>query len=146
DGTVYEAYFVGHGENGAVARVAPAGGENDVMTGLGKPVGVVVDRDRLLARDQDAGAIVSFRLPACATKDRVATVAGADLMTTDRAGNIYVGRRDGGVYCVHADGKTDTLATGVGRVRGIAVDDAGRRVFLAVNRDGHPAIKILPLP
>ena len=75
-----------------------------------------------------------------------ASVAGADLLASDGAATLYVGTKDGDVYRIVAGGGSERWATGLGRVRGIAVDSAGGRVFLATKQDGRSAIRVLPLP
>ena len=146
DGTIYAAYYEGRGERGAVSTLGLAGAERDVMPGLKKPIGVSVIGEWLFASDQETGQIARCRLPRCEGTDVFASVAGADLLASDRAGTLYVGTKDGDVYRIVAGGGSERWATGLGRVRGIAVDSAGGRVFLATKQDGRSAIRVLPLP
>jgi hypothetical protein len=144
DGTLYEAYHVGHGEAAGIAAVAADGGVRDVVPGLAKPVGVQLAGDWLYWSDQKTGAVDRCRLPECASPERVGEVPGVDLFAVDSGGVVYAGTRDGAVLRV-AGGAATPIASDLGRVRGVAVDEAAGRLFVAARRGERAFIRVLPL-
>lgn len=144
DGAVYEAYHVGHGDAAGIAVVGDDGSERDVIAGLGKPVGVQVHDGWLYFSDQKAGDVRRCKLPECASPERVGEVAGVDLIAVDRGGVVYAGTKDGAVVKL-AGGAATPLASGLGRVRGIALDEGGQRLFVALRQGERSFIRVLAL-
>ena len=63
-------------------------------------------------------------------------------------GTLYFGTGTGSLYAVDSQGGFKTLATGWPGIRGVAVDNANRRLFAAVGAvqaDGPSSIRIVPL-
>jgi sugar lactone lactonase YvrE len=147
DGTLFDAYF--HVEEGmkkfrgAVARLTLDGGETDVIGGLQKPVGVLVDGNRVLASDQMANRIVQATLPALSDIGVVAAnVDTPDLLVTGPNGSIFVASRSGAVFRAERDGSVATVISGLRAVRGVAFDPRSSRLFVVERGDrkeGKPA-------
>jgi len=152
-GDLYVAWFAGTHDAwaGGVARVDTyAGGETDVMTGLGKTVGVAVLGDLLVASDQSHDAVVTCPLPACGERSLLATIAGPDLMTSSET-EVFVSSRDGNVYGITSQGSVRTVASDLGgQPRGLAWDPDDEHLFVAVHdpRAQHPrhAIAVVDVP
>lgn len=154
-GDLYVAWFSGEHDAwvGGVARVdTVAGGETDVLTGLGKAVGVTVLGDLLVVSDQSHDSLVGCHLPDCADHALLATVPAPDLMTASDT-EVFVSSRDGSVYAVTASGDVRTIASELGGLpRGLAWDAADRELFVAVHGAGrHPRhsiaiVDVAPLP
>jgi sugar lactone lactonase YvrE len=148
DGRILVAWFSRSqaGEDlGGIAHVSPEGGETDIVTGLGKPIGVLARGDTLYFTDQSRNEVRRCPLAACAAPELVATVPAPDLLAGGADGTLYVTSKDGSVTRVASDGATAKVASGLGRVRGVAVDDAGRRLFVAVRDGDRSFIRVVPL-
>lgn len=141
-GDLYVAWFSGQHDawTGGVARVDTfSGGETDVLTGLGKAVGVAVLGDLLVVSDQDHDSLVGCHLPDCGDRALLATIPTPDLMASSDA-EVFVSSRDGSVYAVTASGEVRTLASELGGTpRGLAWDPEDHELFVAVHDPGaHP--------
>jgi hypothetical protein len=141
-GELYVAWFSGEHDawTGGVARVDVfSGGETDVLTGLGKAVGVAVLGDLLVVSDQNHDSLVGCHLPDCADRALLATLPTPDLMTASDT-DVFVSSRDGNVYAVTANGEVRTVASDLGgQPRGLAWDEEDRELFVAVHDPGpHP--------
>ena len=164
DGKLIDGWFRGGGAgpSGVISEltVGAAGlaGERDLVTGLSKPAGVAVVGDQLFVSDQGTGQLLAYSLaavraqPATAKDGRVVasftTADGLDLMTAASDGTLYFGGSGGTLYVVSPNGAVKTLANGWPGIRGVALDAANRRLFVAVTaaRAGGPAsIRIVPL-
>lgn len=164
DGKLIDGWFRGGGSgpSGVISEltVGAAGlaGERDLVTGLSKPAGVAVVGDQLFVSDQGTGQLLAYSLaavraqPATAKDGRVVasftTADGLDLMTAASDGTLYFGGSGGTLYVVSPNGAVKTLANGWPGIRGVALDAANRRLFVAVTaaRAGGPAsIRIVPL-
>jgi sugar lactone lactonase YvrE len=132
-------------DQGGIAQVSAQGGETDLLTGLGKPIGVLARGDTLYFTDQSRNEVRRCPLASCAAPALVATVPAPDLLAGGADGTLYVTSKDGSVTRVAPDGATAKVATGLGRVRGVAVDDAGRRLFVAVRDGDRSFVRVLPL-
>ncbi len=151
-GDLYVAWYGGEHDAwvGGVARVdAHAGGETDVLIGLGKAVGVAVIDDLLVVSDQSHDSLVACPLPECAERSLLAVVPTPDLMTATDT-EILVSSLDGNVYGVTRTGVVRIVASELGgEPRGLAWDGDGRRLFVAVH-DPSPAaahrIAVVELP
>lgn len=142
-GDLYVAWFAGpHGAwSGGVARVDTfAGSETDVLTGLGKAVGVAVLGDVLLASDQNHDSVVGCHLPDCSDRSLLATIAAPDLMTASEH-EVFVSSGDGNVYAITLEGVVRTVGSDLGgQPRGLAWDPQAERLYVAVHdpRAEHP--------
>ena len=164
DGKLIDGWFRGGGSgpSGVISEltVGAAGlaGERDLVTGLSKPAGVAVVGDQLFVSVQGTGQLLAYSLaavraqPATAKDGRVVasftTADGLDLMTAASDGTLYFGGSGGTLYVVSPNGAVKTLANGWPGIRGVALDAANRRLFVAVTaaRAGGPAsIRIVPL-
>jgi sugar lactone lactonase YvrE len=155
DGTLFEAYFhVDAGMKqfrGSVARFRLEGGETDVISDLQKPVGVLVDGNRLVVSDQMANRLVQATLPTLTDARALsANVNAPDLLAAGPNGALFVGSRSGVVYRVASDGSVATVVRGLRAVRGVAFDPATSRLFVVERGDrkeGIPAmLRELPIP
>jgi hypothetical protein len=142
-GDLYVAWFAGpHDEwSGGVARVDTfAGTETDVLTGLGKAVGVAVLEDVLVASDQNHDSLVGCHLPDCTDRSLLATIPSPDLMTASEH-ELFVSSGDGNVYAVTLTGEVRTVASDLGGLpRGLAWDPESEHLFVAVHdpATSHP--------
>lgn len=152
DGTLYDGWFIS-GEAGRVGEVNVldlAGSETPFLTGLGKPVGVLVVGDTLYVSDQDAGEILATPLRDPGAVEVHAQVEDPDLLGEGPDGSLYTGSSDGSVRQVGTDGSVSTFASGYQEVRGVAYDAANRRLFF-VDHDGDDSdgltnfLQILPV-
>jgi hypothetical protein len=151
-GDLYVAWFTGAHDawTGGVARVdAVSGGETDVLTGLGKAVGVAVLGDLLVVSDQTAESLVGCHLPECADRALLAMIPAPDLMTASDT-ELFVSSRDGSVYAVTNTGEVRTIASDLGgQPRGLAWDAEDRQLFVAIHDPAaHPrhAIAVIDVP
>lgn len=132
--------------------------ERDLITGLSKPAGLVVRGDQVVVSDQGSGKILAYSLAAIRTQPSTAAAGrlvaqftsadSLDLMTSGADGTLYFGTGTGSLYAVDSQGGFKTLATGWPGIRGVAVDNANRRLFAAVGAvqaDGPSSIRIVPL-
>lgn len=142
-GDLYVAWFTGTHDawTGGVARVDTfSGGETDVLTGLGKAVGVAILGDLLVVSDQSHDSLVGCHLPDCADRALLATIPSPDLMTASDA-EVFVSSRDGHVYAVTPEGTVRTIAGDLGGLpRGLAWDADDHELFVAVHdpATSHP--------
>lgn len=153
-GDLYVAWFSGAHDawTGGVSRVDVfSGGETDVLTGLGKAVGVAVLGELLVVSDQDHDSLVGCHLPDCADRALLATIPTPDLMTASDV-EVFVSSRDGNVYAVTSEGEVRTVASELGgQPRGLAWDAEDRQLFVAVHDpSAHPrhliAVVDVPAP
>lgn len=164
DGKLLTGWFRGGGSgpSGVISEITLGTGtqasERELITGLGKPAGLVVRGDQVIVSDQGSGKILAYSLaairaqPSTAADGRlVAQFTSADsldLMTSGADGTLYFGTGTGSLYAVDSQGGFKTLATGWPGIRGVAVDNANRRLFAAVGAvqaDGPSSIRIVPL-
>jgi hypothetical protein len=133
-GSVYSAYFVGgRGKptTGGVATVAIAGttaSEVEIASGFQKVVGVVATPTALFISDQTDRTIYKIEMPGHAVS-KVATAPSVDLLAILPNGDLLTG---GGstISRITQSGESSTLRDGFEQVRGIAYDDAGKRLFV----------------
>jgi hypothetical protein len=140
DGSLYDCYFVkgASGQQGAVARLGLDGAEPDVVTGLTKPVGVLVVGSSIYASDQAKGQILTAPLASPSNLAIFATLPSADLLTAGPEGSLYTGSTDGKVYRVDANGAIATSFSGFQAVRGTAYDPANHRLFISDHGGSAP--------
>ena len=163
DGKLIDSWFRGGGSgpSGVVSELARGAdtqaSERDLITGLSKPAGLALVGDALFVADQGTGRILAYSLaavraqPATADDGRVVveftSADSLDLMTAGANGTLYFGSGSGALYAVDAKGDFKTLATGWPSIRGVALDEAHKRLFAAVGAektDGPSSIRIVP--
>ena len=158
DGTVFDGWFTTVGTsmmpmNGTVSKVALDGtGETDLVTGIGKPVGVLATSDTIYISDQMNGVVLKTPLATPGTTTTYATIPGADELAAGSAGVIYAVSHDGAVWSIASDGTPTMLKDGYKPLRGIAWDPDHKRIFFsepdAGNPDGGagmPMLHVLPI-
>jgi hypothetical protein len=143
DGTVFDGWFtvVGTGPPmmGTVSRVALDGsGETDLVTGIGKPVGVLALGDQLYVSDQLNGVILKTPLASPGTTTTFATVAGADELAAGPTGIIYAASSTGTVWSIASDGTPTSVQGGYKPLHGVAYDPDHKRLFVAEPDKGSP--------
>lgn len=129
--------------------------ERDLVTGLGKPVGLAVVGDALFISDQAANRIVKVDLqtaraanaPVQAT-DVFATVDAPDLMAASPDGTLYTKCGAHALCSISKRGRATVIASDFDAPRGVAVDVARKRL-IAVDRASAPdkpsTLRILPI-
>jgi sugar lactone lactonase YvrE len=144
DGALIDAWFV-KGKDVAKAagleRIDSSGAVSDLVTGLDKPVGVAITGDALWWSDQGAGTLSRCALPACHDAGVVAHLDGPDLLAAAPGGGVLVANGHD-LDQIDPDGTITPIAHDLDRPRGIAVDAAGRRLFVA----DRAVVRIIPLP
>jgi hypothetical protein len=155
DGTIFDGWYfqpaMGSGSgptNGTVSKLSLTAGETDVVTGIGKPVGLLAMGDQLYISDQQAGVIFKTPLATPGTTTMFATVAGADELALGASGTFYAVTNTGAAYHVKADGTTELVKDGYRALRGVAYDDGNKRLFVsepdaAAPPDGGPSTAVL---
>lgn len=137
DGTLYDGWFtsVDGARVGAVSVLSLDGGETDVLSDLGKPVGVLASGDTLYVSDQDAGEVLTAPLSDPGNVSVLAQVDSPDLLCAGPDGSVFTGSEEGDVRQISADGTVSTLVSGYQEVRGVAYDADNARLFF-VDHDG----------
>ncbi|MGE8317876.1 MAG: hypothetical protein ACN6O3_03965 [Comamonas sp.] len=159
DGALLDGWFI-KGGTGAVSQLALNGtqaSERELVTGLGKPVGLAVVGDTLYVSDQNSGNVLSYALskvraqPAGLADGKVVatftTLDGIDLMTAASDGTLFFGGSGGKLFQVSPKGETSVLVSGWPKIIGVAYDELHRRVFAAVAADagGVASVRIVPV-
>jgi hypothetical protein len=150
DGTLYATYFTvsGHDHAGGVEWFTATGQEHIAITDLVKPVGLVVTHDTLYVADQDKKAIFAYpRGPDHVTpKVFAANLPSCDQLTLLPNGDLITGGKAGALYRVKPDGTFSELVSGLGDVRGSALDAAGNRLFFVEHvKGGQDQLHIIAL-
>jgi DNA-binding beta-propeller fold protein YncE len=142
DSRIYSGWFSGTHEawTGGMSVIDPASpSENDLVTGLGKVVGLASHGGRLFLSDQTAGAIIRCTLPACADGVVLASIPSPDLLAATE-GWVFASSRDGSVYAIDGEGDVSVVVRDLGgEPRGLAVDEEGHRLFVAVHDPSETA-------
>jgi hypothetical protein len=150
DGTIFDTYFEknGTGYVGAVASLTLAGVETDVVTGLQKPVGVLVIGPTFYADDQDTNELYTTPTASPGTLTELAQLPDADLLCVGPNGSIFSGGADGNVRQIDASANVTVFATGFAGARGVAYDPTNKRLFIAnhVGASGPNTIEVRPVP
>ncbi|MEZ4449290.1 MAG: hypothetical protein R3B09_07400 [Nannocystaceae bacterium] len=133
DGRLFEAWYlrIGMERIGGVSEVHREGGEVDLVTGLGKPVGVLVVDDALVISDSDLGQLLRAPLADPSALEVIASADEVDLLALGPAGAYFTGGAGGQLLEVAADGSTSIFHAGFDEVRGVAYDGTHGRLFVA---------------
>ncbi|WP_260858660.1 hypothetical protein [Paraburkholderia sp. BCC1885] len=113
--------------------------ERDLITGLGKPVGIAVSGDSVFVSDQANNNIVKASLSELlgstgpVTPTVFAQIDSPDLMAVDGAGRLYTRCNKNGLCEVAPDGTLSVLANDFQDARGVAIDPV-HHVLVAVDR------------
>lgn len=159
-GALIEGWFI-RGGTGSISQLSVTGGagsERELVTGLGKPVGLAVAGDQLFVSDQNTAQVLVYSLavvraqPATAAAGKVlatfTTADGLDLMTAASDGTLYLGGTGGKLFQISPSGAVKTLASGWPAIRGVALEERNRRLFAAVvgaQASDPSSIRIVPL-
>ena len=164
DGALLDGWFRGGnsgGNTGAISELTVTGQtatERDLVTGLGKPVGLGVVGDQLYVSDQNTAKVSSYSLRALRAQPAVGegklvaeflTQDGIDLMTAASDGTLFFGGSGGKLFQVSPAGKVTVLANGWPKVIGVAYDETNRRLFAAVaaaDANSTASVRIVPIP
>ncbi len=129
--------------------------ERDLLSGLGKPVGVAVSGDTVYVSDQSNNNIVKASLStllggtqAVAPSATLVQIASPDLMAVDPSGTLYTKCNATGLCRIAPDGTISVLANDFQDARGVAID-ASRHQLYAIDRassaGGTGYVRIFPL-
>ena len=146
-GQLLSTWFVKNGSNppqGGLSLVTYDAGthtatERDLLTGLGKPVGVAVSGGSVFVSDQANNNIVKARLSdllssaGTVTPTVVAQINSPDLMAVDAEGRLYTKCNKNGLCKIAPDGTISVLANDFQDARGVAIN-ATHHVLYAVDR------------
>jgi sugar lactone lactonase YvrE len=128
--------------------------ERDLLTGLGKPVGVVVSGGDVFVSDQANNVIVKANLAALLSATTPATgavfvhIQSPDLMAVDANGRLYTACNKTGVCEITPDGTITVLANDFQEPRGVAVDVTHHQLFAvdrAASATGTSYLRTIPL-
>lgn len=129
--------------------------ERDIVTGLGKPVGLAAVGDMLYISDQAANRIYEVDLQAARAasapmpaSDVFVTVDAPDLMAASPDGTLYTKCGAHAVCSFSKRGRATVIADGFESPRGVAVDVARKRL-IAVDRSSAPdkpsTLRVVPI-
>ena len=148
DGRVLTAYFTDEMDGGGIACVSFQGGEEELITGLGQPSGLVSIGDWLYVADRLRGEIVCCSL-SLGVQETFACVPEPEYLAVGARDSLYVSSRrgDGVVYRISKWGDVHPIATALLCTRGLAYDRMNRRLFVADHdRDGSSTRLVHVLP
>ena len=144
DGSVYDGWFTVVAPSkmpmmGSVSRVALDGsGETDVVTGIGKPVGVLALGDSLYVSDQLNNVILKTPLASPGMTSTFASFPGPDQLAAGPSSSLFAISSSGSVYKLGSDGTVTSIKDGYKPLRGVAWDGDHRRLFVAEPDSGSP--------
>ncbi len=155
NGTIYQAYFtrVGMGpRSGGIATLdLTTGAEPVFLDGFGKPASVLVEGMDMYVSDQDRNRIVHVPRRTPTSSTTFAQLDSPDILTWGPMGSLFSGSRVGVVYQISRSGTVTSFATGLQQPRGVAYDEAQRRLFIA-DHDGDTSdgtthfLRVRPVP
>ena len=129
--------------------------ERDLLTGLGKPVGVAVSGDTVYVSDQANNDIVKASLSALLGASQAVTpsmtfvrINSPDLMAVDPRGTLYTKCNATGLCRIAQDGTISVVANDFQDARGVAVDTPRGRLYAIdrpVSSGGTSYVRIFPL-
>jgi sugar lactone lactonase YvrE len=144
DGTVFDGWYLVTAPStmpsmGTISKLALDGsGETDLVTGIGKPVGVLALGDQLYISDQMNGVVYKTPLASPGTTTTFATIAGADELCAGPGGLIYAVSHGGSVWSIAGDGTTTMIKDGYKPLHGVAYDGDHKRLFFSEPDAGNP--------
>jgi hypothetical protein len=129
--------------------------ERDLLSGLGKPVGIAVSGDAIYVSDQANNDIVKASLSALLGGSQAVTPSGTfvritspDLMAVDAGGKLYTKCNTTGLCRIAPDGTISVLANDFQDARGVAVDAPRGRLYAidrAASASGTSYVRSFPL-
>jgi hypothetical protein len=162
-GTYLSSWFAKEGSAPAaggvsvITRGATPGSvtERDIVTGLGKPVGIAIVGDTLFISDQAANRIVKVDWQAARVasapvqaSDTFVTVDAPDLLAAAPDGTLYTKCGAHGMCSFSKRGRPTVIAGDLDEPRGVAVDVARKRL-VAVDRasakEGTSYLRVWPI-
>jgi hypothetical protein len=137
DGALYTSWYLSDAGNraGAVSLLDLSGGEDTLVSGFVKPVGVIVLDGALIVSDQLDNLIVRCPLDDPEDKQIFVRVDGPDLLAAGPDGGVFTGGPGGELRLAFPDDTFEVVQGGFQEVRGVAYDPDNRRVFV-VDHDG----------
>jgi hypothetical protein len=159
-GTLYESYFVKNGGAAPVGSLAQvslsyvdggwAGTETSVITGLGKPVGVVATSGNLYITDQGTGDFLVVPVSSLPTSSAPVAASGLnlDLLSIGPDDTFFSGSSNGDLNRLTTAGASTAFASGYTNPRGSAYDAVNNRVFFGnhIQSGGMNQLVIVPGP
>ncbi|MFM0673016.1 hypothetical protein [Paraburkholderia sediminicola] len=129
--------------------------ERDLLSGLGKPVGVAVSGDAVYVSDQANNDIVKSSLSALLGGSQAVAPTGTfvqinspDLMAVDAGGKLYTKCNTTGLCRIAPDGTISVLANDFQDARGVAVDAPRGKLYAidhAASASGTSYVRSFPL-
>lgn len=128
--------------------------ERDLLTGLGKPVGIAVSGGNVFVSDQANNAIVKANLAALLSAATPITptvsvhIDTPDLMAADAQGRLYTRCNKNGLCEIAPDGTISVLANDFQEPRGVALDASHDRLYAvdrAASASGTSYLRTFPL-
>jgi len=141
NGNVYTGWFTGSMPvaNGTVSKVALDGsGETDLVTGIGKPVGVLALGDQLYISDQMNNVILKTPLASPGTTTTFASLPNPDELAAGPSNTLFAVSSQGSVWQIATDGTPMMLEDGYKALRGVAYDADHKRLFFSEPDSGSP--------
>lgn len=141
NGNVYTGWFTGSMPvmNGTVSKVALDGsGETNLVTGIGKPVGVLALGDQLYISDQMNGVVVKTPLASPGTTTTFATLPSPDELAAGPNGTLFAVSHAGSVWSIATDGTPTMIKDGYKPLRGVAYDGDHKRLIVSEPDSGTP--------
>jgi hypothetical protein len=132
-----------------------AASEHNVLSGLAKPVGIVVEGDTVSISDQANNMILKTSLAALldhsqpgGLKTQVVKINGPDLLTADTTGTLYTKCNATAICRIASDNTVTEVANDFEDARGLAIDSSHDLLY-AVDRakgaSGVSSLRIIPL-
>jgi hypothetical protein len=161
DGTLYDSYFVkassASNPVGSVAQLTLTqtssgwtGTETPVVTGLGKPVGVLAASGNLYITDQQTNDFIVVPIASLptATPPVVGSNLALDLISAGPNGTFFTGSSTGALNQLTAAGAETAFVSGYANPRGSAYDAVNDRVFFGnhIQSGGQNQLVIVPGP
>ena len=140
-GNVYTSWFTGSTTvaNGTVSKVALDGsGETDLVTGIGKPIGVLALGDQLYISDQMNTVVLKTPLASPGTTTTFASVPSPDELAAGPGGTLFAVSKQGSVWQIATDGTPMSIKDGYKALRGVAYDGDHKRLFISEPDSGSP--------
>ncbi len=135
DGTLYDDWFTGSGTmnpKGGVSKLDLSTGELDVLLGLKKPFGLVVNSAALFIADQPQNEIVQMPLSNMnvdgGTTTVLASLTTPDFLALGPGSDLFASGPE--VYRVASDGTVSQFAPEMRKVTGLAYDGDHTRLFV----------------
>lgn len=162
-GRLLSTWFVKEGSAPATGGVSlitydestHAASEHNVLSGLAKPVGIVLRGDAVSISDQGNNMILRTSLAglldhsqAGGLKTQVVKINGPDLLAIDTSGALYTKCNATAVCRITPDNTVTEVANGFDDARGVAIDPLHHSLYVvdrAKGANGASILRIIPL-